>query len=567
MKRNSIFDNEKKMFSQKKGVALIAVYFTLMVLTILFISFMSRTFTESRAALRNKDVAETTNLAEAGIDQVTGDLQKLFKTYFAAMGNREVAFGWFDDLPNSAKYTLPVNQALGTGIYTVDLTNVDVSIPGQRDITLVSTAQINGITKKVTAVVRYSLVPSDVFKNSYFVNNLGWMWGGGITLQGDMRANGNISLQGSPTVNGDVYAAVNDEIGAAGTITGTNASDNINYYRSHSPDTARPSNPSANPQDINSDGIVEQFPYEGGYDGNSQHISNLEGEDMPYLGDLQQYKDIAISQNGTIKQDGVVLVNHVLDTTGHDMIVLTGTTAHPIVLDGPVVIAGDVLIKGVVTGQGTIYAGRNIHIGGNLTYKNPPQWTKPDTHTATTDAHNDAADFLGLAAKGNIVVGDYTTGTFNQVKPYLKPPFTQPYKVDPSDAGIGYVSYTSGGDSYFNADYTTTDGGRKVDSLGNDAGARSYYESSLKNSEFRSFCDAGYVNRVDAICYTNHTLAGRWSNMEINGTFVSRDDATYGDGSSFIINYDIRAQSNRLGLKMYLPRSLAVPITLYVKRN
>ncbi|MFH1061787.1 MAG: hypothetical protein V1747_02745 [Candidatus Omnitrophota bacterium] len=567
MKKKDIFAKEKKMVYSNKGVALIAAYFTLLVLTILFVSFMGRIFTESRAAGRNKEVVETSYLAEAGIDQVTVDLHKLFKAYFIAQGRRESAFVWFDDLPNSAKYVLPVNAALGPGTYTVQITDVNSSISSQREITFVSTAQIDNIIKKVTAVIRYELVSSEVFKNSYFVNNFGWLWGNTITSQGDIRANGNFSFGTyTPTINGDIYAAVNPDIGATGAIIGNNDYDNITDYRDDSSTAARPSNPSADPQDINLDGIIEQFAYADGYDGASDKISNLEGVEMPYLGDLQEYKDIAIAQNGTISQGGAVIVTNVLDTTGADTIVLIGTAANPIQLNGPVVIAGDVLIKGVVTGQGTIYSGRNIHIGGNVTYKNAPSWVKPDTDSATTDTQADACDFLGLAAKGNIVVGDYTSGTFNLIENYLKPPFTQPYKVDPTDAGIGYVSYTSGGDSYFNGDYTANDGGRKFDSAGNDAGARKFYESSLKDNEFRSFCDSGLFTRIDAICYTNHALTGRIGQMVINGIIVSRDEATSYSGH-LTLNYDIRAKSDRLGKKMYLPRSLALPHTVYLKRD
>lgn len=557
----------KKKLNTNKGIALIAAYFTLLVLTIIFVSFMSRIFTESRAAGRNKQVLETAYLAEAGIDQVTGDLHELFELFFIAQGRRENAFVWFDDLPNAAKYILPVNAVLGAGTYTVQITAVDSSIPAQREITLVSTAQINDIIKRVTAIIRYELVPSDVFKNAYFVNNFGWLWGNTITSQGDIRANGNISFGAyTPTINGDVYAAVNPDIGATGAIIGNNDYENITDYRNNSSNAARPSNPSADPQDIDLDGDLEQFPYEDGYDGVSDKISNPEGVDMPYLGDLQEYKDIAVAHNGTIEQGGAVIVNNVLDITGTDTIVLIGTAANPIVLNGPVVIAGDVLIKGVVTGQGTIYSGRNIHIGGNITYQNAPSWTKPDTDTAATDALADAADFLGLAAKGNIVIGDYTSGTFNTVKNYLKPPFTQPYKVDPTDAGIGYVSYTSGGEPYFNGDYTAEDGGRKFDSLGNDAGARKFYESSLRDNDFKSFCDSGLFTQIDAVCYTNHALTGRIGSMVINGIIVSRDEATMYSGQ-LTFNYDIRAQSDRLGKKLYLPRSLALPRTVYLKRE
>ncbi len=567
MKNIDVFFRVRKGSGNEKGMALIALYLMLTVLAILLVSFVSRTFSESRAAIRNKEAVEAGYLAEAGIDQVTADLHDLFESYFISQGQRESAFDWFDDLPNSIKYVLPVNASLGSGTYTVQLTNVDASVNAQRDITLVSTAQINNITKKITAVIRYELVPSVVFDNAYFVNNFGWFWGNTITTQGDVRANGDFSFGSySPTVNGDIYAAENPDISASGNIIGDNDFQSISDYRSDAQPEARPTNPSADPQDIDGDGTDEEFPYEDGYDGNSEKFANLESVNMPYLGDLQEYKDVAIEENGTIEQNGVVLVNNVLDATGSDTIVLIGTAENPIELNGPVVISGDVLIKGVVSGQGTIYSGRNIHIVGDITYQTPPSWPKPDTATAATDAENDTRDFLGLAAKGNIVIGDYTSGTFDYVKSFLTPPFTQAYKVDATDADNGYVDYYVDGDAYFDGDYTGDDGGVKVDADGNPAGARKFYESSFEDSYFRSFCDSGFVTHIDAVCYTNHALTGRMGSTVINGIIVSRDEAIVYSGS-LKFAYDLRTKADRLGKKLYLPRSLALPRTIYLKRD
>ena len=567
MKNTDAFFRVRKGLCNKKGMALIALYLMLTVVTILLISFMRRNFTESRASIRTKEAVEAYYLAEAGIDQVTADLHDLFESYFVSQGQKESAFDWFDDLPNSDKDVLPVNASLGAGAYTVQITNVDTSVDAQRDITLVSSAQINNTIKQITAVIRYELVSSAVFDHAYFINNFGWFRGNTITGQGDVRANGNFSFGTyTPTVNGDIYAAANPDISATGDIIGNNDFDSIADYRDDAQTSARPTNPSADPQDINGDGIVDEFPYENGYDGNSDKFANLEPVSMPYLGDLQEYKDIAIAQNGTIEQNGVVLVDNVLDTTGNDTIVLIGTVESPIVLNGPVVIAGDVLIKGVVSGQGTIYSGRNIHIVGNINYQAPPSWPKPDTATAETDAENDTRDFLGLAAKGNIVVGDYTSSTFNKVKDFLAPSFTQPYKVDDTDGDNGYIDYYIDDEPYFDGDYTDDDGGYKVDADGNVTGPRKFYESSFEDSYFSSFCDSGFVTHIDAVCYTNHAFTGRVVSTDINGIIVSRDEAIIYSGS-LTINYDIRTKANRLGKKLYLPRSLALPRTVYLKRD
>lgn len=96
-------------------------------------------------------------------------------------------------------------------------------------------------------------------------------------------------------------------------------------------------------------------------------------------------------------------------------LVLIGTPSNPIVIDEDVFVEGDVIIKGVVTGKGAIYAGRNLYTAGNVQVANPPD---PPGHgvcsgirdpDACARANIDAGkDELRLAARGNIVIGDYT---------------------------------------------------------------------------------------------------------------------------------------------------------------
>ena len=279
---------------------------------------------------------------------------------------------------------------------------------------------------------------------------------------------------------------------------------------------------------------------------------------MPYLGDLSYYTSLASSKNGTITQGGTTLVSG----TYSGNIVLIGTAASPIEISGPVVVTGDVLIRGTVSGQGTIYSGRNTHILGDIEYADAASWPKPDTDPDATDALNDTKDFLGLAAKGNIVVGDYTANDWKtNVSSYLEPSFTQAYEVDPSDADIGYVSYTSGGDSYFDGDYTAYDGGTKTDGTN-----RRFYESSYDNSYFSSIADkSSQIRTVDAVMYTNHAFAGKVGSFTINGSLVSRDEAIIYSGN-LTMNYDVRAKF-RGSQDFFLPRALALPHIEYIARN
>ena len=96
-------------------------------------------------------------------------------------------------------------------------------------------------------------------------------------------------------------------------------------------------------------------------------------------------------------------------------LVLSGTYDNPIVLNKDIYVTGDVVIKGYVTGQGAIYAGRNMYMAGDVITKDPPDKPGEGKCASTTDPDvcarlNIAAgkDAFRAAARGNIVMGDYT---------------------------------------------------------------------------------------------------------------------------------------------------------------
>jgi len=183
---------------------------------------------------------------------------------------------------------------------------------------------------------------------------------------------------------------------------------------------------------------------------------------------------------------------------------------------------------------------------------------------------NEKRDFLGLAAKGNVVVGDYTSSQFkNKVLPKLQPggeSVTQPYAIDPTDADLGYhtgsggVMYDAKGRPLFSGDYTKTDGGAKLN--GQD---RRFYESSLSDTEFKQLINANDPliksdgqARIDGILYTNHAVAGAVNAeaLNLNGTLVSRDDALVFRRDLYV-NHDSRlldASAPQLALPVSIKR-------------
>jgi len=146
-------------------------------------------------------------------------------------------------------------------------------------------------------------------------------------------------------------------------------------------------------------------------------------------------------------------------------VILIGTLKYPIEIDGPVFIGGDVVIRGFVKGQGTIYAGRNIHIIGDISYLNAPSWphgttelTMPAYAPEEVRKSNATRDLLGLYARGNIIIGDYTSEdwTADSNMKYMKSYWSQSLACDTSlDSDIGYSTD-------FERDYTQNDGQKRV---------------------------------------------------------------------------------------------------------
>ena len=191
---------------------------------------------------------------------------------------------------------------------------------------------------------------------------------------------------------------------------------------------------------------------------------------------------------------------------------------------------------------------------------------------------NNKKDLIGLAAKGNIILGDYTSNAFNMnALPLLQPldgahtdGKTQPYVVDPTDVTLGYDSGNSalcnGYAPCFHGDYTQEDKnpdgspGTKLDLT-----ARKFYESSLSDAAFQVLVDPtwdpsqpqGYHAHIEAVLYTNHALAGyapKYGTFFF-GSIVSRDDALAFGGDYVTLLHDPRLSTQGGGSDIVLPLS------------
>ncbi len=424
-----------------------------------------------------------------------------------AMGVTSVSsYDWFDAYDGSTGTKRTIGKVVGTKDATLTLaetvTNngciVKVRIgrvehtAGDQwaNVTLVAEATRagrGGATCKsvIEETIRFAQQRSQVFNNAYFVNNFGWFEGGSSTfVNGDIRSNGNMKLDAAVIINGHVYAARNDTLGSGdvyGLIYGKNGAASMGdmhdlaKYRSSS--TAYGTANRARPLELDPiTGGINKGGYSAPENANTSakssrlHPNQEFSVEMPYIGDLssdesdyrawaQELHD-ADPNMSTIKQGGQTLVSVYYDGAGpsgkeyfydadgnqiqapdYGAIVLVGTSTNPIEINGPVIIPSDVIIKGYVKGQGTIYSGRNIHIIGDIKYKNPPSWN----NRSTSGTNNKTKDLIGLMAKGNIVLGDYTdygwlSGGNGIYEVMTSQTYVPAYDCDTSDAAIGYPS-------------------------------------------------------------------------------------------------------------------------------
>jgi hypothetical protein len=574
--------NIKARAKGKSGMALMMVLILTSILLIVSVPLMYMARTATRMPERWRNYDQCFLYAASAMEQAKWSIQQVFQAYYTAapLPKNIMKFTWFDthttnSIGSPGSYSAPYGQPYpndSNAVITVTIKGVRQAPLGGRDVILNVECRYNGIVRQIEEVVRYDRVQSGVFDYAYFINNFGWFWGDSITAEGDIRANGNFSFGGyNPTVNGDPYASINPDNGANGQINGNNPIHwSIPTYQADASLRGRPTDPPST--NVDSWGM--------GYNGTPTNHPYQDILEMPYLGNLADYEWLATNKNGYIKQGGNTIVSCVYSNVGPSglsngadfgSLILDGSgTNPPIEIHGPVVIRGDVIIKGKFTGQGTIYAGRNIHIAGDVIASNPPAWHKPDTNPSDTATTNSTRDMLGLCAKGSTLMGNYTDGTWQYyVNTYGNQPFTQPYKIDPTDVSIGYGSYQdAGGNWWFNGNYGAFDGGMKMS--GTNQVPRKFYESSLDDAKFQSIVQPSCIHQIDAICYNNHLLSGLVGDgpgITFNGTVVSRDEAIIYYNWVYM-NWDIRLGSkaqDAASIDIYLPFSLATAQTVHFK--
>lgn len=187
----------------------------------------------------------------------------------------------------------------------------------------------------------------------------------------------------------------------------------------------------------------------------------------------------------------------------------------------------------------------------------------------------DTKNFLGLAAKGNVVIGDYTSEAFRtNVVPKIKPKTadnpgskTQAYVIDPTDAGLGYYTGSNGlmndakGRPLFDGNYDQQDKDGILPGTKLDDTPRKFYESTLEDATFKSKLSmpTSGTMTIDAVLFTNHALTGLVpTSLTVNGSMVSRDDGLVYNGA-MTANHDLRLFSGTTAQQLVLPLAIKRP--------
>lgn len=468
---------------------------------------------------------------------------------------------------SSSAVTVSVSVASGS--------MVDVPAENRSSVLLdcKAVATHGNVTRAIQEVVEYNYNGSgtvgpgggdpDVFDYVFFIDNVGWFSGVNCDFNGDVGANLDVDLKySSIRLQGDAYA------GGECTSKKLYKSYDWSSYGSQGfaglyfGDKVRPM--------LYTDGNRSNSDtfYEQGYAEGVNFYESQEQKELPFIGPLSDYEEYAIAVGGTAS-DASTTVNAVWgDDAGEDAglsettlddgcLVLIGTAADPINLDGVVVAQKDIYIKGYFTGIGTLYAGRNIYLMDDIIAVNEPTWPHPDSNPVATAESNRTKDFLGLCAKGSMIFGDHHQIDHDMIKA----PFTQDHASDASDQALGYVTgHYANYKPFFDGDYTQPDGDGTE--LRTDGSLRHFYEPILGDADYLALGVDSWVGHFDCVLYANHLIAGEFDpNAIINGAFICRDEAVKRHGN-LAMNWDARLGTQTMdGLSFYsgLPGNMLPP--------
>lgn len=570
----------------REGSALVAAMIVFVAVSGLVVATSQLSNVDIKASRRSIDDVRATALAESGVERAKATLADAAKKTgiidplqgVRTLFNGGTSMGVFDG-------EAMLSNGANVGEFTTSMELLDDS-PTELVVRITSSGYVPAAPANlrpgesleswdsIEVTVRMELEPSQVFDSAYFVNNWGWLYGSTIYINGNARSNGQMDLGGySPTITGSPTFDGVDWSGGTATMGDRNSDGGV--YSSWDIVNAQNGQGIANDEDY-------QFDFE-------------DPVEMPNLSDLTKYEERAIDQSASISVGGSTVASGVVgDDVGESQnLYLVGTEADPIVLNGPVVVRGDVVISGYVTGQGTIYSGGNVYTPDSIHYLNGPASDRPasqsDADIAAWVSANQNTDFLGLFARENVVVGDFTNWYWQR---YVGHWLASPLNSSHEDSGADLIPNTAAGrdgvlgtadddllegDGVFTTETYSADDlaaglipdgfvvGDRIPGTGEDIDGDGEYDDTIDLSDFdfqdpleagywegnmpaagiASYSDVAslYAHNLDASFYTNHAFS--WvvfgsDDAVLNGAMIARNESIVYGTPSISMNHDAR---------------------------
>ncbi len=210
--------------NKKRAAALVSSIIILSLLAVASTSYINSSTQTLRISSRQTREVITTNLCEAGVQDVLRELWRPFKINQTFTDMDQVCGTASANNPKAAQ----LGELTGSGKYSAAVIGyttpggdsyrriVQVRAVGWIDTNDNDVVDEGEARKTVDVSAQYELARSQVFDYTYFVNNYGWFDGfreSDLIINGDLRANANLDfLNGSPTINGSIHASVNDKL-------------------------------------------------------------------------------------------------------------------------------------------------------------------------------------------------------------------------------------------------------------------------------------------------------------------------------------------------------------------
>jgi hypothetical protein len=285
-------------------------------------------------------------------------------------------------------------------------------------------------------------------------------------------------------------------------------------------------------------------------------------------------------------------------------------------LNGAVVVRGSVIIKGVVQGKGTVYSGKNVYIADDVTYKNmapnggtPNGTSESQMESWLNNPNTQTADGLGLFAREHVILGNYTTSSWqSNVSSWVNNPLNE----SKEDLGLDNLPNTRNGrdgiagtpdddvlesNNTWEVEYYTQahadaglippgkNIGDAIPGTGEDIDGDGAFDPRTAMTEFyidgnatgtvntalwqnwpaglTNYNQVGtsYIGVIDAAIYTNHTVAGRITsdapnnNITFLGAVVSRNEAIVYSANRLEFKHDIRLLGGGKAFGFDLPKT------------